>query len=131
MKTPLQFNPLITTANDWRGYFKYFRSELTKSQIQHNIKVIEINKTFTIYISLKDTDGFDFDYVISNDSHDLAHVLNNEIRETLIYYIVSKQLTIDSIYEDKLKFNKVRYYDTSIAKALRKLHQQQLMEYQF
>lgn len=100
MKTPIEFNPLMTSIREWKAYATHLRVELTKAQMKNKIKVIETNNIVSIEIDVKDKDGFTFNCNLSNENNNLLTRLNGEICDSLSYYIRSKIITLDSVYEN-------------------------------
>ncbi|SDK23385.1 hypothetical protein SAMN05192566_0735 [Methylophilus rhizosphaerae] len=126
MKTPIEFNPLMTTIKEWKAYATHLRCELTKAQMVNKIKVEESNSVLSIQIDVKDTDGFTFQSNLSNDDNNLLARLNSEICDSLSYYIKSKIITLENVYhKPRNKYFSFRANDTSFYLAINKKSKKQ------
>lgn len=126
MKTPIEFNPLMTSIKDWKSYATHLRIELTKAQMKSKIKVEESNGILFFQIDVKDTDGFTFNCNLSNEDNNLLTRLNGEICDSLSYYIRSKIITLDSVYENpRSNYFSFRATDSSFYFKLNKKFQKQ------
>lgn len=123
MITPIEFNPLMTTINDWKKYATHLRSELTKAEMKSKINVIEVNKVLSVQIDVKDNDGFFFECNISNENNNLLQTINSEINESLSYYIRSKLIILKTIYEEPRKtFYSFRKNDSTMQAKARRIN---------